>query len=52
MIFTEPKNKKPNPPKQVKNSKLPPREYDGATEESGIALTPSEAIDIAQGLDN
>ena len=52
MIFTESKNRKPNPPKKIKTSKLPPREYDGATEESGIALTPSEAIDIAQGLDN
>ena len=27
-------------------------EYDGAAEESGVILTPAEAIDLAHGLDN
>ena len=52
VIFTEPKNKKNQRPKSPENSKLPPAEYDGAAEESGVILTPAEAIDLAQGLDN
>lgn len=53
VIIMEPKYKKKRSfPKSSENAELPPSEYDGVNEESGVILTASEAIDVAQGLDN
>lgn len=52
VIFTESKNKKLKAPKAPQNFALPPSEYDGENEESGVILSPSEAIDFVQGQDS
>lgn len=46
VIFTKSNSKKPSAERLSPTASLPPREYDGEKEESGVILSAHEAIDL------